>query len=77
MTILAWLGWGEMLVIGIVAVLIFGRRLPEVGRSLGQGLIEFKKGIRGVKDDVNEAVDEANDVAGDVHKAGNDDGLKG
>ena len=43
----------EMLVIGIVAVLLFGKRLPEVGRSLGKGLVEFKKGINGIEDDVD------------------------
>ncbi len=52
MTTLAFLGWQELLVIGIVAVLIFGRRLPEIGRSLGQGLVEFKTGLKGVKEDV-------------------------
>jgi sec-independent protein translocase protein TatA len=43
----------EMMIVGIVAVLLFGKRLPEVGRSLGKGLVEFKKGIRGIEDDLN------------------------
>jgi sec-independent protein translocase protein TatA len=43
----------EMVIIGVVAVLLFGKRLPEVGRSLGKGLVEFKKGIRGIEDDIN------------------------
>ena len=73
MTTLAWLGWQELLVIGVIAVLIFGRRLPDVGRSLGQGLVEFKKGLRGVKDDVKEAVDQAKDVASEADQAGRDD----
>ena len=42
-----------MLIIGIVAVLLFGKRLPEVGRSLGRGLVEFKKGVRDVQDEVD------------------------
>jgi sec-independent protein translocase protein TatA len=42
---------GEMIVIMLVAVLLFGKRLPEVGRSLGKGIVEFKKGLRGVEDD--------------------------
>ena len=41
----------EMVIIGIIAVLLFGSRLPGVGRSLGRGLIEFKKGLNGVEDD--------------------------
>jgi sec-independent protein translocase protein TatA len=36
----------ELMVVGVVAVLLFGNRLPEVGRSLGKGMIEFKKGLR-------------------------------
>jgi len=48
------LGPGEMLVIAIVALLVFGSRLPEVGRSLGRGLMEFKKGLSGVKDELDE-----------------------
>jgi sec-independent protein translocase protein TatA len=45
------LGPMEMMVVMIVAVLLFGKRLPEVGRSLGKGIIEFKKGIRGIEDE--------------------------
>ena len=47
-------GW-EWLIILIVALLIFGRRLPEVMKSLGKGIVEFKKGIKGVEDEVEEA----------------------
>ncbi len=55
MTTLAFLpnlGWPEMLVIGVVMLLLFGRRLPEVGRSLGQGVVQFKKGLKDVEDEV-------------------------
>jgi len=39
------------MVILVIGVLLFGSRLPEVGRSLGKGLMEFKKGVAGVEDD--------------------------
>jgi sec-independent protein translocase protein TatA len=53
------LGPGEMMVVMIVAVLLFGKRLPEVGRSLGKGIIEFKKGIRGIEDEFDPATSQA------------------
>jgi sec-independent protein translocase protein TatA len=51
---LAFMGIGpmEMAIVGVVAVLLFGKRLPEVGRSLGKGLMEFKKGVRGIEDEI-------------------------
>lgn len=49
------LGPPEMVVIAILGVLLFGKRLPEVGRSLGKGIIEFKKGIRGIEDEFDSA----------------------
>lgn len=41
----------EMLILGAIAVLLFGKRLPEVGRSLGKSLIEFKKGLNGIEEE--------------------------
>jgi sec-independent protein translocase protein TatA len=45
------LGPMEMLIVMGIAVLLFGKRLPEVGRSLGKGIVEFKKGLSGVGDE--------------------------
>lgn len=36
----------EMAVIGLVALLLFGKKLPDVAHSLGKGIVEFKRGIR-------------------------------
>jgi TatA/E family protein of Tat protein translocase len=47
----------ELIVIGLLALLIFGKRLPDVARSLGRGVVEFKKGLRGIETDVDEAVE--------------------
>ncbi len=49
-------------VIGIVALLVFGKRLPDVGRSLGRGLVEFKKGLQGVHDEIESASKDAKDL---------------
>ncbi len=48
-------GVPEMIILGIIGVLLFGKRLPEVGRSLGKGIMEFKKGVSGVQDDLERA----------------------
>lgn len=47
------IGWTEMIVVGVVMLLLFGRRLPEVGRSLGQGIVQFKKGLKDIGDDMD------------------------
>lgn len=50
------LGPMEMMIILGLGVLLFGSRLPSVGRSLGKSIVEFKKGLRGVEEDIDEAV---------------------
>jgi sec-independent protein translocase protein TatA len=45
----------ESFVILIIGLLLFGKRLPEVGRSIGKGIVEFKKGLQGIEDDVSSA----------------------
>lgn len=57
------LGFPEMILIGVVGLLVFGNRLPQVGRSLGKGIVEFKKGLRGIKEEFDSAV---NDAEGDA-----------
>jgi sec-independent protein translocase protein TatA len=56
--LLGFMGIGptEMVIIGIVGVLLFGKRLPEVGRSLGKSLSEFKRGMSGIETELNQAV---------------------
>ena len=48
-------GWIEIVVVAFVGLLLFGRRLPEVGRSLGKSIVEFKKGIRDVESELDTA----------------------
>ena len=49
-------GGYEVLVVGFVALLIFGNRLPGVMKSLGKSVTEFKKGVAGIEDDLDSAV---------------------
>lgn len=46
----------ELLIILVLGVLLFGKKLPDVGRSLGKGIVEFKKGLKGVEDDIDSSV---------------------
>lgn len=45
----------ELLIIGVVALLLFGKRLPDVARSVGSSLNEFKKGLRSIESEVDQA----------------------
>lgn len=47
------LGPMEIVVILLIGVLLFGRKLPDVGRYLGKSITEFKKGVRGLEDDLD------------------------
>jgi len=50
------IGWAEIIVVLIIALIIFGKRLPEVARSLGRSINEFKKGMQETKDDIEKEV---------------------
>jgi sec-independent protein translocase protein TatA len=43
----------EMIVIMAIGLLLFGKRLPEVGKNLGKGIVEFKKGLKGIEEEID------------------------
>ena len=45
----------EMILIMGVGLLFFGKRLPEVGKGMARGIVEFKKGLREVTDEIDTA----------------------
>ena len=48
------IGWGELVVILIIVLLVVGaKRLPEIGRSLGEAVREFQRALRGSNDDTD------------------------
>ncbi|HID77942.1 MAG TPA: twin-arginine translocase TatA/TatE family subunit [Planctomycetaceae bacterium] len=49
----------ELIIIAVIVLLLFGKRLPSVMHSLGKGIVEFKKGIKGIESDVDNAVNSA------------------
>ena len=60
----------EMFVVALIVLLLFGNRLPSVMRSMGRGIVEFKKGVKGIEDDVEEAtqVEDKGEISGKVNK---------
>lgn len=54
------IGPGELIVILLVALIVFGpRKLPELGKSLGAGLREFRKSTQGLKDELESSLKES------------------
>jgi sec-independent protein translocase protein TatA len=46
------LGTQEIMLLLVLGVLLFGRNLPSLGRSLGKTVTEFKRGVKGLEDDM-------------------------
>lgn len=48
-------GWGEILIIAFVILLLFGgRKIPELMKGLGKGVKSFKDGMKGVENDIKD-----------------------
>jgi|UniRef100_A0A7C4U6S4 sec-independent protein translocase protein TatA len=46
------IGWPEIIIILLLVLLLFGaKRLPEIGKSLGKGLREFKDALKGIDEE--------------------------
>ncbi len=65
------LGWQEIIIIFVIALIVFGpRKLPELGKSLGKGLAEFKKASNELKHTWEEEVrlDKEKEAMSDILK---------
>ena len=64
------LGWQELIIILIIALIIFGpRKLPEIGKSLGQAINGFKESTKKVQD---EAKKELKDIESSINDSNSD-----
>jgi sec-independent protein translocase protein TatA len=50
------IGTPELVIFGIIAVILFGSRLPSVARSMGKSIVEFKKGMKDIENEVSSSV---------------------
>uniref|UniRef100_A0A7C4TFJ7 Sec-independent protein translocase protein TatA n=1 Tax=candidate division WOR-3 bacterium TaxID=2052148 RepID=A0A7C4TFJ7_UNCW3 len=56
------LGWQEILLILLIILLLFGaRKIPELARSLGKGVSEFKKGLHEIENSASEETSKENE----------------
>lgn len=62
------IGLPELLIIGFIGLLIFGKRLPEVGKNMGQFIVKFKRGLTDTEQEIDRAVNEPAKISTDAAK---------
>ena len=75
LAILGLPGGTEFLVIALIALLLFGSRLPKVAKGLGRSIVEFKKGIKGVGDEIEDASEQASSPDQSTTGTGSGEGI--
>ena len=53
-------GGSEWIIIALFGLLLFGKRLPEIARAAGNSVTEFKKGLQGIDQEIDQAAAAAN-----------------
>jgi sec-independent protein translocase protein TatA len=65
-------GPAEMMIIGVIAVLLFGKKLPSTARALGSSFIEFKRGLQGIDSGVADVAQDLQQVNQDIKQVNQD-----
>jgi sec-independent protein translocase protein TatA len=75
-TIFLFIGFPEMVVVGLLVVLVFGAdKIPEIARGLGKGIRQMKDATADIKREINDTASRHKldtDIAKDVNKEVND-----
>ena len=50
------LGTSEVLMLCVLGLLLFGKRLPDLARSLGKTVVEFRKSLNGIEDEISQSI---------------------
>lgn len=61
-------GQWEMVIIGLIAVLLFGNQLPKLMRNLGKAIPEFKRGAQEFRDEMNSVKNEVDETGNTIKK---------
>lgn len=63
--------WQEMMILLVLGLILFGRRLPEVGKSLGKTVNQFRRGLADFRREIESdtSVSEARDAVHDLRRA--------
>ena len=67
------MGLGEMALIAVVAVVLFGGRLPEVARTFGGYYSQFRKSLADIQDSIKNDIDISKDIDGPARISHDDD----
>ena len=62
------LGFAEAGIIAVVAVLLFGSRLPKIARSVGSSIVEFRRGLNQPIEEIKEIESDIKDNLKDIEK---------
>lgn len=54
-------GW-EWIVIGIIVFIVFGKKLPNIMKSLGKAFANFRQGLKGVEEEIKDVKEIKNDI---------------
>jgi sec-independent protein translocase protein TatA len=70
-TAMGSIGTQELIIILIIVLLLFGaKRIPEIARSMGQGIREFKKATKDITHEVNSSIQNPDDERDKTNKPG-------